>query len=72
MQALGGQDMGLNALDQRRQDRGHAADLVGQGREAERHALAGVALGLAIKRLMLPKLLEDDHGQQAGAGPAAG
>ena len=72
VQALGGQDMGLDALDQRRQDRGHAADLVGQGREAERYALAGIALGLAIKRLMGPKLLEDDHGQQAGAGPAAG
>src|SRR3981189_1151692 len=44
---------------------------VGQGREAERHAFLGIAFGLAVQRLMLPELLEQDHRQQAGAGPAA-
>src|SRR5439155_22215027 len=45
--------------------------LVGQGREAERHPLPGIAFGLAVQRLMLPVLLEQDHRQQARAGPAA-
>lgn len=71
VQALGGKDMGLDALDQRRQDRGHPAHLVGECRQAQRHALAGIALGLAVKRLVLSELLEDDHGQQLGASPAA-
>jgi hypothetical protein len=72
MQALGAQDMGLEALEQRRQRGGAAADLVRQGRQAERHALFGITLGLTVERLMLPKLLEQDHREQAGAGPAAG
>ena len=58
--------------DERRQHRAAGADLVGQGRQAERHALPGVAFGLAVERLMLPVLLEQDHRQQARAGPAAG
>ena len=72
MQALGAQDMRLEALEQRRQRCGAAADLVRQGRQAERHALLGVALGLAVERLMLAKLLEQDHRQKTGTGPAPG
>src|SRR5205085_3671706 len=46
--------------------------LIGQGRQAEGYALPGVAFGLAVERLMLPVLLEQDHRQQAGAGPTPG
>ena len=46
--------------------------LVCQRRQAQGHAFAGVALGLAVERLMLAVLLEQDHRQQAGPGPAAG
>jgi hypothetical protein len=53
-----------------RQERGqHCAagpDLIGQGQQAER-APSRVALGLAIERLMLPELLEQDHREQ-GSG----
>ena len=71
VQSLGGHDMGLHALEQRHQHRHAGADLVGQRGQAERHALTAVALGLAIERLMLAELLEQDHRQQARAGPAA-
>src|SRR5450830_209139 len=64
--------MRLDALEQRRQRHRAAADLVGQGRQTDRHALLGIALGLAVERLMLPKLLEQDHGQKTGTGPAPG
>src|SRR5674476_1107769 len=43
-----------------------------KGRQTDRHALLGVAFGLAVERLMLPKLLEQNHGQKIGAGPAPG
>jgi hypothetical protein len=56
----------------RRQRRAAGTDLIGQGRQAEGHPLLGVALGLAVERLMLPVFLEQDHRQKAGAGPAAG
>ena len=59
-------------LQQRFEHGAAGAHLVGQGRQAERHAFPGIALGLAIERLMLAELLEQDHRQQAGAGPAAG
>src|SRR5450830_140675 len=55
MQSLGAQDVRLDALEQRRQRHRAAADLVGQGRQTDRHALLGVAFGLAVERLMLPK-----------------
>ena len=54
VQPVGGKDMRLDPAQQRRQHGAARADLVGQGRQAERHALAGIALGLAIERLMLP------------------
>jgi len=53
------------------QRRRAATDLIGQGRQTERHALLGVALGLPVERLMLVKLLEQHHRQQAGSGPAS-
>ena len=63
--------MRLDAPQQRCQHGNARAHLVGQGRQAERHTLPGVAFGLAVQRLMLPVLLEQDHRQQARAGPAA-
>ena len=72
VQAFGGKGVLLDAPDQRRQYRAAAAHLVGQGRQAERHPFPSVAFGLAVERLMLPELLEQDHRQQARAGPAAG
>ena len=69
--ALGAQDVRLDAFEQRQQRHRAAADLVGQGRQTDRHALLGIALCLAVKRLMLAKLLEQDHRQQAGPGPAS-
>ncbi len=56
---------------QRRQRGGAGADLVGERRQAEIDALAGIAFGLPVQRLVLAELLEQDHGEQARAGPAA-
>jgi len=64
--------MRLDPPQQRGQHRAAGPDLVGQGRQAERDPLSRVALGLAIERLMLPVLLEQDHRQQARPGPPAG
>src|SRR5579872_4526057 len=57
---------------ERPQERDTAADLVGQGRQAEINTLPPIALGLAIERLVLAKLLEQYHRQQARSGEAAG
>ena len=69
--ALAGEHMGADQLVERAQQRGAAADLVGERRQAEVDALAGVALRLPVQRLVLPVLLEQHHGEQARAGKAA-
>src|SRR5205814_4532705 len=66
------EDMRLDPPEERRQHRAATTHLVGRGRQAEGYALPGVAVGLAVERLMLPVLLEQDHRQQAGAGPTPG
>jgi hypothetical protein len=71
MQAMGGQRMGLQALEERIQSRAAGPNLIGQSRQAQLNPLTGVALSLPVQRLMLTKLLEEDHGEQAGASPAA-
>ncbi len=71
MQPLGGEHMGLEALEYRLHHGADRAHLVGEGGQAQGHAFAGIALGLAVEGLMLAELLEDDHRQQARAGPAA-
>jgi hypothetical protein len=48
---------------------GGSADLIGEGRDAERHAFAGKPLSLAVEGLVLSLLLEQEHGEEAGAGP---
>lgn len=72
MQSFGVKHVALQAGEQWRQNRGASSHLVGQRRQADRHAFAGIALGPAVQRLMLPELLEQDHGQEARPGPAAG
>jgi hypothetical protein len=68
--ALGGQNMRLDQPVERHQRERSSADLVGEGRDAERHAFAGEPLGLTVERLVLPVLLEQQHGEEAGPGPA--
>jgi hypothetical protein len=72
VQSFGGKDVRLHAPQQWRQHGNACAHLVGQGRQAERHSFPCIAFGLAVQRLMLPVLLEQDHRQQARPGPAAG
>lgn len=45
------------------------SDLVGERRQAEVDAFAGIALGLPVQRLMLPELLEEDDGQKVRSRP---
>ena len=47
------------------------ADMVGHRRQVEIDPFAGVALALAVERLVGAVLLEQDHRQQAGADPPA-
>ena len=71
VQPLGGKDVGLDQPVERHQREGGGADLIGERRDAERHAFAGEPLGLAVERLVLAVLLEQQHGEEAGAGPSA-
>src|ERR1700712_4564231 len=61
--------MGLDPAVERHQREGGGADLIGERRSAERHALASEAVSLAVERLVLPVLLEQEHGEEAGACP---
>lgn len=70
VEPLGRQDMGLDEGMDRLQHHGADPDLVGEGREAEVDALSGIALGLPVQRLVLPKLLEEDGRQEVGSGPS--
>ena len=45
VQPFGGEDVLFDAPEQRRQHRAAAAHLIGQGRQAERHTLTGIAIG---------------------------
>ena len=71
MQPLGGEHVARDQLVERRQRGGAGADLIGQGRDVEVDAFAGIALALPVERLVLAVLLEQDHRQQARPGPAA-
>jgi len=55
VQPLRRHDVRLDQRMQRRQGCGAGADLVGQRREAEIDALASIALGLAVQRLVLTR-----------------
>ena len=68
MQALGAHDVGFEPFEQRRQCGRAAANLVGQGRQANGHAFPGIALRLPVERLMLAKFLEQHHRQHGQDG----
>src|SRR5580704_14090732 len=59
--------MAAHRFVERLEDRRARADLVGQRRQVELDAFAGIALALAVERLMLAVLLKQDHRQQVGA-----
>ncbi|AMK24185.1 hypothetical protein K426_16265 [Sphingobium sp. TKS] len=72
MQSLGGKDVGFDQEIERHQRGGAGADLIGQSGKAQVHAFPGIAITLAVKRLMRAELLEQQHRQEAGAKEPAG
>ena len=58
MQALGCENVCLYSLQDRLQNGATGANLIGERRQAGRHALACLALGLPVQRLMLAELLK--------------
>src|SRR5450631_4775435 len=72
VQSFRGEDVSFKPPEDRLEHRAAGSHLVGQGRQAERHAFPGIAFSLAIERLMLPKLIEQDHRQKTGTCPASG
>ena len=71
MQTLGGENMALDAPEQRLQHGAASPDLIGESRQAERHSFPSVAFGLTVQRLVLPELLKQQHGEEMRPGPAA-
>ena len=71
VQPFGRKHVSLYQRLQRTQRRGASAHLVGERRQAQLDALAGVALALPVQRLMLAELLEQDHRLKARASEAA-
>jgi hypothetical protein len=69
--SAGGKYVRADELIERAQNHGTTADLVGERREAETHAFTGIPLRLPIERLVLPVLLEQNHGQEARPRKAA-
>jgi hypothetical protein len=63
--------MGLDPLGKGRQREGGGADLIGEGRCAERHAFDREPFGLAVEGLVLAIFIEQQHGEETGTGPAA-
>jgi hypothetical protein len=72
VQPRGGEHMGVDQCHQRRQAGGAGADPVGDGRDAELDALAGVGLAQPVQRQVLAELGLQDHRQELRAGAAAG
>jgi hypothetical protein len=71
VQPFGGEDMRLDATQDGLQHSAGGADLVGERRQAQGHTFACIAFGLPVQRLVLPELLEQQHGEQVGASPPA-
>lgn len=65
------EDVRLDPAHERLQRRASRADLIGERRQGERHALSCIAFGLTVQRLMLAELLEQRHGHEVRTGPAA-
>lgn len=64
MQALGGENVGFDPAIEGHKRKIGCADLIGQCRQAERHAFAGETLRLAVQGLVLAVLVE--HGEEPG------
>ena len=71
MKPFGRHDMLLDQAMERPQGRSAGADMVGQRRERQIDAFAGIALALPVQRLVLAILLEQDHRQQIRPGMPA-
>jgi hypothetical protein len=63
MNALGGKDVRLDQLVERRQRRRAGADMIGHGRHRQLDPLARIFLALPIERLMIGVLLDQHHRQ---------
>ena len=63
--------MALDTSEKRLQHGAAGTDLIGERRQADRHTFARITLGLPVQRLVLPELLEQDHGEQVRARPTA-
>ena len=64
--------LGGERVDQWLERRRRRPDPAGQGRGLQIDALAGEDLSLSVQRQVIVVLGDDDMGQQAGAGAAAG
>src|SRR5271168_1250230 len=71
MEALGSQGMGFDQKVEGFERDGAGADLIGERRETEIHTFQGVTITLPVQRLMLAKLFEHQHGQEAWSEQAA-
>jgi hypothetical protein len=71
MNALGGEDVRLDQLIERRQRGRASADVIRHGRDGELDALACKLIALTIERLMIGVFADQDHRQQAWPGEAA-
>ena len=71
MDARGGEDVAANQLGERAQHGRAGADMIGQGRDVEVDAFAGISFALPVQRLMLAILGVKDHRQQARPDMAA-
>jgi hypothetical protein len=71
VQLLGGQNIAAQLFDQRSDQAAGLADPLGQRRTVEVDALAGIDIGLPVKRQVIAKLGRQDMGQQPGAGESA-
>ena len=71
MDALSGEDMGADRLDQRHQRRRRRADPVGQRRDVEIDAFPGIDRALPVERQMQAVLGEQDMGEQLWPGAPA-
>jgi hypothetical protein len=72
VQSFGREDMGFHALQNRLEHGTAGSHMVGQGRQAERHAFTGIALGLPVERLMLAELLEQGSSPAGSVPPNRG
>jgi hypothetical protein len=69
--ALGGEYVLADQLAERAQHDGGGADMIGQGRDVEVNAFAGIGFALPVQRLVLAVLGVKDHRQQTRPDMAA-